>query len=104
MAGATGGDNLESLSIFGLMAGKAIIWVKIEQWAWSITSNRRPCIWFLKLCQLSLPKNLLTYCPTATCWRESDLAKRESAIAKQETEQLKAKLRELGIDPGECIN
>jgi Uma2 family endonuclease len=36
--------------------------------------------------------------------RESDLARQESAIAKQEVEQLKAKLRELGIDPGECIN
>jgi Uma2 family endonuclease len=32
--------------------------------------------------------------------QESALAKQESTIAKQEVEQLKAKLRELGIDPG----
>jgi Uma2 family endonuclease len=41
---------------------------------------------------------------SAIAQRESDLAKQESAIAKQEAEQLKAKLRELGIDPGECIS
>ena len=36
---------------------------------------------------------------SAIAQKESDLARQESAIAKQEVQQLKAKLRELGIDP-----
>jgi Uma2 family endonuclease len=37
---------------------------------------------------------------SAIAKQESAIAKQESATAKQEVEQLKAKLRELGIDPG----
>jgi Uma2 family endonuclease len=37
---------------------------------------------------------------SAIAREESAIAREESAIAKQEVEQLKAKLRELGVDPG----